>query len=432
MTHYGMLCPALPGHLNPMIALGRELKQRGHNVTFFQVRDVEDKIKKEGLEFRAIGESDYPFDSLKQFLKKLGELKGVAAVRYWHEDHQKIAGIICRDAPKAIKDEGIDALVVDQLEPAGAAVAEYLGLPFVTICNALALNREAGVPPIFTNWVYQKNWWAYRRNQILYYLGDLGVRQYSSVLAQYRQKWKLPKLKGSELLFANSEIAQISQQPAAFDFPRTNLPKHFHYTAPWRNQSPQAIPFPWERLNGKPLIYASLGTLQISKYEIFKCIAEACDGLNIQLVISHGRGMSEAEVEALPGSHLVVPYAPQVELLAREEACLTITHAGLNTVLDALTFGLPLVAIPITFEQPAIAARIQWTGVGEVIPANQLSVSKLRTTVQKVLADDRYTKNASKIKESISKGGGVETAADIVEKAITTKKPVLVSEKAKV
>ncbi len=424
-----MLCPALPGHLNPMIALGRELKQRGHDVTFFQVKDVEDKIGKEGLEFKAIGESDYPLGSLKQFLKKLGELKGVAAVRYWHEDHQKIAGIVCHDAPKAIKDEGVEALLVDQLEPAGAAVAEHLGLPFVTVCNALALNREAGIPPIFTNWVYQKNWWAYRRNQILYYLGDLGIREYSSVLAQYRQQWKLLKLIGSELLFANSKLAQVSQQPAAFDFPRTNLPEYFHYTAPWRNQSPQTIPFPWERLTGQPIIYASLGTLQISKYEIFKCIAEACNGLDVQLVISHGRGMSEAEVEALPGSHLVVPYAPQVELLARKETCLTITHAGLNTVLDSLTFGLPLVAIPITFEQPAIAARIKWTGIGEVIPATQLSVSRLRTTVQKVLADAKYAQNASKMKESISQGQGVQKAADIVEQAIKTKKSVLVARK---
>ena len=429
MTHYGMLCPALPGHLNPMIALGRELKQRGHRVTFFQIKDVEDKIRKEGLEFKAIGESDYPIGSLKQFLKNLGELKGVTAVRYWHKDHQDIAGIVCRDAPKVIKSQEVEALLVDQLEPAGAAVAEYLGLPFITICNAMALNREAGIPPIFTDWVYQKNWLAYRRNQILYYLGDLGVREYSSVLAQYRQKWQLSSLKGSELLFAQSELAQISQQPAAFDFPRTNLPKCFHYTGPFRNKSPQVIPFPWERLTGKPIIYASLGTLQISKYEIFKTIAEACEGLDIQLVITHGGGMSEAEVEGLPGSHLVVSYAPQVELLAREETCLTITHAGLNTVLDSLTFGLPLVAIPITFEQPAIAARIKWTGVGEVIPATSLSVSKLRTTVQKVLTDKRYSQNASKIRESINQGQGVKGAADIVEQATRTRKPVLVAGK---
>lgn len=422
MTHFGMLCPALPGHLNPMITLGRELKKRGHSVTFFQIKDVEDKIRREDLGFKAIGESDYPIGSLKQFLTKLGELKGVAAVKYWHEDHQDIAGIICRDTPNIIKSEKIEVLLVDQLEPAGAAVAEYLDIPFITVCNALALNREAGIPPIFTDWVYQKNWFAFKRNQILYYLGDLGIREYSSVLAEYRKKWKLKTLKGSELLFADSKLAHISQQPAAFDFPRNKLPNYFHYTGPFRGSSSRVIPFPWERLNGKPIVYASLGTLQISKYGIFKCIAEACEGLDIQLVITHGGGMSEAEVEALPGSHLVVSYAPQVELLARKETCMTITHAGLNTVLDSLSNGLPLVAIPITFEQPAIAARIKWTGVGEVIPATSLDVSILRATVQKVLTDKKYAQNASKIQESISQGKGVQGAADIVEQVTRVKK----------
>ena len=429
MTHYGMLCPALPGHLNPMIALGIELKQRGHQVTFFQVKDVEDKIRQEGLEFKTIGESDYPKGSLKQFLKKLGELKGVEAVRYWHKDHQDIAGIVCRDAPKLIQSEEVEVLLVDQLEPSGAAIAEYLKIPFVTIANALALNREAGIPPIFTDWVYQKNWLASWRNQIFYLLGDFTVRKYSSVLSKYREKWQLPKLKGSELLFAQSKLAQISQQPAAFDFPRVNLPPYFHYTGPFRKQSNKVIPFPWECLTGKPIIYASLGTLQISKYKIFKCIAEACVGLDVQLVITHGGGMSEAEVEALPGSHLVVPYAPQVELLSRKETCLTITHAGLNTVLDSLTFGLPLVAIPITFEQPAIAARIKWTGVGEVIPADSLNVSRLRATVQKVLTDNTYAKNASKIKASISQGKGVQKAAHILEQVSKTGKAVVSVEK---
>jgi len=55
--------------------------------------------------------------------------------------------------------------------------------------------------------------------------------------------------------------------------------------------------------------------------------------------------MNAEAVQRLPGSPLVV-YAPQLELLAK--ARLTITHAGLNTVLDSLSNGVPLVAIPIT------------------------------------------------------------------------------------
>ena len=44
MTHFGAICPAATGHLNPMTALGRELQRRGHRVTVLGMPDAETKI----------------------------------------------------------------------------------------------------------------------------------------------------------------------------------------------------------------------------------------------------------------------------------------------------------------------------------------------------------------------------------------------------
>ena len=55
--------------------------------------------------------------------------------------------MVCRDAPGAVRGARVDALLVDQMEPAGGAVAEHLGIPFITICNALAINRDPVAPP---------------------------------------------------------------------------------------------------------------------------------------------------------------------------------------------------------------------------------------------------------------------------------------------
>jgi len=125
----------------------------------------------------------------------------------------------------------------------------------------------------------------------------------------------------------------------------------------------------------------------------------------------------------LPGSPLVVGYAPQLELL--KKATLTITHAGMNTTLESLTNGVPMVAIPIANDQPGIAARIAWTGAGEVVPLSQLSVPRLRAAIQRVLTEDSYKNNASRLQEAIRRAGGVGRAADIIEQAIATGKPVL-------
>lgn len=65
------------------------------------------------------------------------------------------------------------------------------------------------------------------------------------------------------------------------------------------------------------------------------------------------------------GESIVVEFAPQLELL--KCAALCITHAGLNTALECLSNGLPMVAIPITNDQPGVAARSEWMGTGEMV-----------------------------------------------------------------
>jgi MGT family glycosyltransferase len=156
--------------------------------------------------------------------------------------------------------------------------------------------------------------------------------------------------------------------------------------------------------------------------EIFHYIAEACVGLDAQLVISLGGSTSPESLPELPGSPLVVKYAPQLELL--KKATLTITHAGLNTTLESLSYGVPMVAIPIATDQPGVGARLAWTGTGEVIPLARLGTTMLRAAIKQVLTQDSYKKNASRLSEAIRRAGGVSRPADIIEQVISTGKPV--------
>lgn len=398
-----------------MLALGKALKQRGHRVTFFQVQDVASKLLKAGLEVCIIGQASYPTGSLNRLLNALKNSGPYASMHHWHHDRDRLTDIICREVPNLIRERGIDILIVDQIEPAGATVAEFLGLPFITACNALAFNRESDIPPIYTGFDYYKAWWTRLRNRAMSFCGDRVVAKHTQSLARYRHQWGLPPLPLEKRLYADSQLLQISQQPAAFDFPRQALPDCFHYVGPLRSPDADTSPFPHEKLTGQPLIYASLGTLQVKRYDVFYKIAAACEGLDAQLVLSHGGGMSSAEEQDLPGNPLVVSWAPQLKLLAH--ASLVITHGGLNTVLDALSFGVPMVAIPIAFEQGAIAARIRWTGAGEVIPIRRLTVPKLRAAVQKVLSTPSYATSALRISQSIERAGGIEKAAGLIESA---------------
>jgi zeaxanthin glucosyltransferase len=426
MTHFGLICPAAIGHLNPMCVLGRELQKRGHRVTLFGIPDTQPKVAKAGLDLWTIGEAEFPPGTLEQKYKQLGEMSGLAGLKFTVSWIQQETAMLFHEAPEAIKATGVEALLVDQVSGAGAIVADMLNLPYITVCNALLVNQEAGVPPFFTPWNYSSAWWARLRNQAGNWLLNRLTQPVWDKLVQQRQQWNLPPYESRKNAY--SPLAQLCQLPLEFDFPRDNLSQCFHYTGPFQEPSglePVSFPsisFPFEKLTGQPLIYASLGTLQNRKWEIFHHIAEACMELEAQLVISLGNPNSQESL-SLPGSPLVVPFAPHQQLI--ERSSLIITHAGMNTVLGALSSGVPIVAIPITNEQPGIAARLARTKAGEVVPLKSLSVAKLQSAIQRVLTEDSYKNNALRLQEAIRRAGGVSRAVDIIEQAIFTRKPVL-------
>ena len=439
MTHFGIICPCSTGHLNTMTALGYELKQRSHRVTVIGIEDARQKVEAAGLEFQVIGNSDFPPGATKDLFIKLGNLSGLEALQYTLDWIAKAADMVLRDAPEVIKSAGIEALLVDQVSQEGGTVAEHLSIPFVSVCSALILNRELNIPPFSTLWDYDISDAGLERNRLGYEkINGLGssLRQ---AIDRYRASWNLPSFESPNQNY--SSLAQITHQPAEFEFPRQELPAHFHFTGSFNNpQSRESVSFPYERLTGQPLVYASLGTLQNQLLWVFEAIAEACQDLDVQLVIALGGGTSPESLprganapdlaergtggECLrPGEPIVVGYAPQLELLPK--AALTITHAGMNTTLESLSYGVPMVAIPIANDQPGVAARIAWTGTGEVVPLEQVSVEKLHQAIQRVLTDKSYKENALKLQEANERGGRVHKAADIIEQAVATGKPVL-------
>jgi MGT family glycosyltransferase len=236
-----------------------------------------------------------------------------------------------------------------------------------------------------------------------------------------RREWRLRPYGGPEDFI--SPWCHLAQQPACFDFPRERLPPQFHYTGPWHDTRVRPpVPFPFEKLDDRLLIYASMGTIQNQIQQVFREIAQACEGLDAQLVISLGGGAKPDQVGRLPGNPLVVDYAPQLDLLSR--AALTITHAGLNTVLESLSRGVPMVAIPVGNDQPGVAARVKWLGAGETLPLKRLRADRLRTLVKKVLETERYRLQARQLMFEIKGTNGVANAADLVEQVLHEQRPV--------
>jgi zeaxanthin glucosyltransferase len=145
-------------------------------------------------------------------------------------------------------------------------------------------------------------------------------------------------------------------------------------------------------------------------------IAEACLGFDLQLVISLGGKLSPDDFADLPGKPLVAAFVPQLELLPL--ASIVITHGGFNTVIEALLEGKPMVIIPHTLDQPAVAARVACHGAAKVLPVMHLSARNIRAAASAVLYDRSFKDAALRLRHALQALRGAECAADIVERAM--------------
>lgn len=418
--HFGLITPAVFGHFNPMATLGRELIRRGHRATVIGCPDLREPTEKAGLEFAVMAEDEFPLGTVPESIETIGRLSGRAAFKYTLDWFVRTTDVVLSKSPKVMRSLGIDAHVTDETTAFTGSAAEWLGLPWASLSAALVLDRHASVPPFVTPWKYRNTWPARLRNRIVNCLMDRAFLPVSKTRDRYRREWGLPVDAGPFAVY--DRLATISQQPPRFEFPRPDLPPTMHFVGPLRDDRSQIeVEFPFEQLNGKPLIYASMGTLQNRIPDVFRRVAEACATLEVQLVMTVGG--KKIGLEDLPGDPIVVEFAPQLELMKR--ASLVGTHAGLNTTLDALAHGLPMVAVPVTNEQPGIGARIEHVGAGRVVPFRKLTAERLRGAIEAVLREPAYRDAAEAMRADIKSAGGVRRAAEVVEQATATGEPVL-------
>src|SRR5262249_6327270 len=171
------------------------------------------------------------------------------------------------------RNEGVNALIVDQIEQAGGTVAEHLGLPFVNVAAALPVNLGVSVPPVTFPWSHRGGLWARFRNWLGHNSSELSFSGLVKTINEQRWAWGLAPINGFNGL--NSALTQVAQLPAALELPGRRLPPGFHHTGPWTDAEGRApVDFPWQRLDPtRPLVYASMGTLQHRALPTFRLIA---------------------------------------------------------------------------------------------------------------------------------------------------------------
>lgn len=414
MTHFAVVAPPYYSHFQALQALAVELIGRGHRVTFFHQSDAAHWLSDPRVAFRSVGANSHPPGSLERTLHQAAHPDTPWGLRRIIKQMGATTAMLCNELPQALADNAVNALLCDQMEPAGGLVAESLGLPFISVACALPVNREPGLPLPVMPFAYgtdERSQHMYRGSTQVY---DWLMKPLAKVI--HSAALRLGVAPRTALHECLSPLAQISQTLAGFDFPRSQLPAHFHAVGPLRSAvAPHQGEWPID--DARPFLFASLGTLQGDRFKLFERIANASRRLDAQLLIAHCGKLDAAQERRLidGGATWVTDFAPQQWVLERADA--VITHGGLNTVMDAIVARTPMLVMPIAFDQPGVAARVAHRGVGTQL-SRRASAARIEAALRELLA--RPLPGFDALIDELQRAGGVTRAADIVEAAVVS------------
>jgi len=275
----GFISLDLPGHLNPMSALAHQLQARNHEVVFLYSSGAA------GLPFVPCPEKDHINENRPEASKKQGEDALQFSVRAVLTQTEAIL----KSLPAIVRANRIDALIIDTVQFYAELGAMQLDMPYVHVSNGVHHDYSGYTPLCLYGWPHETTPAALARNRE-------GVAKWTDLLESVSGGIKAHaervglKIDWNDLDSTVSPLAFVTQVPRAFDFENSHWPLHFHHTGPFHDgNGREKVDFPWERLTGEPLIYASMGTILNGQVDVFRTIVAAlAKNENLQLVLSIG------------------------------------------------------------------------------------------------------------------------------------------------
>ena len=380
------------GHTFPALALGRELRARGHTVTVETFERWRETVERLGLGFLAAPE--------RLALPGLREAPGAPTL-----------ADAARDLAPALADLGTELVVHDMYTLAPALAAEAAGLRRATLIPHPYPVREPGLP--------------------FYPLGLMPPRTVAGSLA-WRAMWpavgtRLPNTRLAAVRAAldrsRAELAlgpladydgQISDRLAIVaTFPQLEYPRrwpfHVHVTGPL----PFELPHPEIELPAgeEPLVVIASSTERDPALGLLRTTLEALADEPLRVVASVNRPRAATGIPA-PANALVVEWLSYSQVLAR--ASVVVCHGGHGTVARALAAGVPVIVCPPAGDMAETGARVTWAGAGLMVPWRLLAPASIRLAVRRALGEDLAT-TAGALADWARRNDGAGAAADLVE-----------------
>jgi zeaxanthin glucosyltransferase len=406
LARIAFICPPFAAHLASFEALGEALRARGHEPFFL-------------LNAGALGGTGaIPIHSVParggdpdvaRVLVAAEKPGGIVATLRTIADSAALTDQLCHGGREQLTKLGAEAIVGDQMEPAGYLLARSLDLPFIGLACAVPIDPAPGVPLPFLDWPYEPAAEGKLRRTASI-AGALSRRQ-NQVIASWAERFGIGPHANLQDCLGEVQLAQMIPE---LDFPRP-APLPFVPVGPMRRTRELSEgPLPFVPPDGKPMVFATMGTLLGGDLKLWRVLAAACRKAGAELVLAHGGRLDDADVAKL-NVHHAAAFLPYRTVMRR--AALVITHGGSNTVLDALASGVPLLVRPVGFDQPGNLARVRHHQLGEEL-ASLRRPGAIADQIRRLLADLPMRRRCAMIAEALGRAGGAQRGAELVEKAI--------------
>lgn len=215
-------------------------------------------------------------------------------------------------------------------------------------------------------------------------------------------------------------LDEIVQNP-----PKLNLVYTLREYQPYENEFPDKQykflgPSIYERkadefsfVKGKrPVVYISLGTVIKGAVSFFQKCVDAFYGENIDVIISVGQKFDARKLKDVPTNVHIYKSVPQIDVL--KMADVFVTHGGMNSVSEALVYGIPMVVIPLVSDQPVNARCIEKLGVGKKLDYYMINMDIIKSTVLSVASDSDIKNNLTRVQRLIEKAPGNKGGAELI------------------
>lgn len=404
MTRLVMTAMPAPGHVNPSAPLVGELISRGIEVTYFATEQFRPVVEALGAEFRAYPERTVSSEMIAEATGRGGSAKVTQRLL---ESTPELLSFLCSE----LRENPPDAIMFDSNALWGRLLATRLARPSISLMTTMLVGSAAAR--------------ALRARELAPVVRESVAALPRILSARHRLRRGVGRgLLPPSPVFPTRGDLTIFSVPEWIQAPDDRRDESCHFVGPtieFESRAEEADPELQSLLRSTvPLVVVSLGTLHAGGEAFFRSCIEAAWSLPATVLLVVGRATDPAMLGPTPENVMVRRFVPQLEAL--RHAAVFVTHGGMNSVLEALHFGVPMVVIPQQVEQLLIGQAVSNRGSGYLLrdhlSRGHIGAAKLRAAVESLLHDPSYTTSASSLAATLHDGGGATVATDHIERLL--------------